>query len=113
MYLNESNISTGHQPECLWVDVGQQRIGAQLQLDHLRQVVEGPSLHHQQLLHVVETAGKHKGSGDHQGETFSLKVLQEPQEKNKLINNDNKKNNLAIAFCCLLLISVATSGTAA
>lgn len=50
----------GNQPECLWVNVGQERIRTQLQLDHLWQVVEGPSLHHQQLLHIVETEREHK-----------------------------------------------------
>ena len=40
------------------MDVGQLRVVADLQFDHSREIVEGPALHHQKLLHVVEAAGR-------------------------------------------------------
>lgn len=45
-------------PEGLRVDVGQPRVVAQLQFDEFWKVLESCSLHHQQLLHVVEAEAK-------------------------------------------------------
>lgn len=48
-----------HSPEGLWVHVREAWVVAELQFGKFWKVLKSCSLHHQQVLHVVQTEAKH------------------------------------------------------
>lgn len=75
-----------HSPEGLWVHVREAWVVAELQFGKFWNVLKSCSLHHQQVLHVVQTEAKHNTAFTTTCNRHKLHMMhrwQHPKVKNK------------------------------